>query len=188
MSRILVVYSTTDGHTAKVAREIGVALREAGADAHVLIARPGMTDLSGYDAVIVAASLHGGRFQRAVRRWVHASRDVLQRKPSAFVAVCLMVRNPSEKAQRGLAEIIERFVGAEGWRPTWIKPVAGALPYTRYSWLKRFVMKRIAARTGNDTDTTRDFDYTDWPAVRAFAAGIAASVAGKGHPDLRGAA
>ena len=33
MAKILVVYATTDGHTAKVAREIGIALRKAGASA-----------------------------------------------------------------------------------------------------------------------------------------------------------
>ena len=30
-------------------------------------------------------------------------------------------------------------------------------------------MKRIAREKGNDTDTSRDFDYTDWDGVRRFA-------------------
>ncbi len=30
-------------------------------------------------------------------------------------------------------------------------------------------MKRIAAKAGGDTDTTRDYEYTDWSAVNKFA-------------------
>ena len=48
------------------------------------------------------------------------------------------------------------------------KQVAGALPYTRYNWFIRLVMKRIAAKAGGDTDTTRDYEYTDWEDLRSF--------------------
>ena len=47
--------------------------------------------------------------------------------------------------------------------------VAGALPYTKYGWLKRMMMKRIVAKAGGDTDTTRDYEYTDWIDLRNFA-------------------
>jgi menaquinone-dependent protoporphyrinogen oxidase len=30
-------------------------------------------------------------------------------------------------------------------------------------------MRRIASRKGLDTDTSRDYDYTDWDAVDRFA-------------------
>jgi len=42
------------------------------------------------------------------------------------------------------------------------------LLYTRYGWLKRHMMKRIVAKAGGDTDTTRDFEYTDWDDLRDF--------------------
>ena len=47
--------------------------------------------------------------------------------------------------------------------------MAGALPYTRYNWLIRRVMKRIAAKAGGDIDTTRNYEYTDWQDLRTFA-------------------
>jgi menaquinone-dependent protoporphyrinogen oxidase len=46
---------------------------------------------------------------------------------------------------------------------------AGALKYTRYSWLKRMLMKHIAEKEGGDVDTSRDFEYTDWEQVTRFA-------------------
>ena len=61
------------------------------------------------------------------------------------------------------------FFAGTGWQPAITKEVAGALPYTRYNWFIRQVMKRIAAKAGGDTDTTRDYEYTDWPDLRGFA-------------------
>jgi menaquinone-dependent protoporphyrinogen oxidase len=47
--------------------------------------------------------------------------------------------------------------------------VAGALLYTQYGWLTRWFMKRIVTKAGGDTDTTRDYEYTDWNDLRTFA-------------------
>jgi menaquinone-dependent protoporphyrinogen oxidase len=33
-------------------------------------------------------------------------------------------------------------------------------------------MRRIAAKEGGDTDTSRDYEYTDWPAVDRFASNV----------------
>ena len=47
--------------------------------------------------------------------------------------------------------------------------VAGALPYTQYNWLTRWMMRRIVARAHGDVDTSRDYEYTDWEDLRSFA-------------------
>jgi menaquinone-dependent protoporphyrinogen oxidase len=72
------------------------------------------------------------------------------------------------KVERDLQAILNRFVGDTGWRPSVAKFVAGALPYTRYGWLRRLVMQRIVAKAGGDTDTRRDYEYTDWSDLRHF--------------------
>ena len=89
--------------------------------------------------------------------------------PSAFVSVSLGVLQ-GEKEQNDLRAIALKLCTEAGWQPALIKHVAGALPYTRYGLLKRLVMKRIAAKAGGGTDTTRDYEYTDWPDVEAFGA------------------
>lgn len=48
------------------------------------------------------------------------------------------------------------------------KLVAGALLYTRYNWIERWVMRRIVRKAGGDTDTSRDYEYTNWAELRAF--------------------
>jgi menaquinone-dependent protoporphyrinogen oxidase len=46
--------------------------------------------------------------------------------------------------------------------------VAGALLYTQYGLLKRFIMKLIVKRQGGSTDTSVDHEYTDWAALQRF--------------------
>jgi menaquinone-dependent protoporphyrinogen oxidase len=49
-------------------------------------------------------------------------------------------------------------------------------------------MRRIAAAEGGETDTSRDYEYTDWAAVERFALEMAA-VVGEGEvPAPRSAA
>lgn len=43
-----------------------------------------------------------------------------------------------------------------------IELIAGALAYSKYSRPIKCVMQKIAKKTGEDTDTSRDHEYTDW--------------------------
>lgn len=170
MPRILVLYGTTNGHTAKVANAIADTLRVEGNEAHVVEARARVEapEPGDYDAVIIAASVHAGGYQKAMRRWVQRHAADLREKPSAFVSVCLGVLQHDAKVDRDLDRIMERFVEEVGWTPTIRKVVAGALPWTRYNWITRLVMRRIIRKTNGDLDMTRDFEYTNWRDLEGF--------------------
>ena len=180
MARFLVLYGTTDGHTARIAQSIGDALRTPGSEVDVIEAGDASSPLwpHDYSGVVVAASVHAGGYQASVRSWVRAHAAILQERPTAFVSVCLGVRQQDPRVRRDLDGIIDRFIKETGWVPTTTKIVAGALLYTRYNWITRLVMKRIARKAGGDTDTTRDHVYTDWNDLRAFAEGFGRCVSG----------
>ena len=76
-----------------------------------------------------------------------------------------------------------------GWRPARVLPVAGALAYSRYNFLIRFVMKRIARKAGAPTDTSRDYEFTNWPALDTFIreGALAAGGTEAGSPITRSA-
>jgi menaquinone-dependent protoporphyrinogen oxidase len=169
MSRILVLYGTTDGQTAKIAGSLGNALRMQGVDIDVVEAGPDAPSPEAYAGIVVAASLRGGQYQRSVRKWVSMFARTLNEKPTAFLSVCLAVLQQEPKVRQELSAIIDRFLRRTGWHPTMTKPVAGALLYTRYNPFMRWFMKRIVQKGGGDTDTTRDYEYTDWNDLRAFA-------------------
>ena len=178
MPRILILYGTTDGHTAKVAAALARTLRLEGAVVTVADAggpepAPGPET---FTAVIVAASVHAGGYQETVRRWVRQHLDALVPRPTAFVSVCLGVLQRDPAAAAELQAIYSRFVGDTGWRPGTMKMVAGALLYTHYGWLKRWMMRRIAAKAHGDVDTSRDYEYTDWADLQGFARDFLAAV------------
>ena len=176
MARCLIVYGTTDGHTAKIARFLGGELAALGARINLVEAGTDDPDPYDYDGVIVAASLHGGRFQRDVVSWVQGHAGQLPARPTAFLSVCLGVLQRDLKVQQELEAIVERFTRRTGWEPQRVKLVAGALLYTRYGWLKRLMMRSIAKRAGGATDLTRDWEYTDWADLREFAEGFFAQL------------
>src|SRR5215467_13612460 len=60
------------------------------------------------------------------------------------------------------------FFDQTSWHPNRVKPVAGALLYTKYNFIVRFIMKRIAKKAGAATDTSRDYEYTDWLSLNRF--------------------
>ena len=169
MPRVLILYGTSEGHTRAIARAIAEPLSRGGVDADVT--RAGLLEpvLPEYDAIIVAASVHAGRYQKAVERWVREHAQEFGARPTAFVSVSLAVLQHDAKVMAELDAIVKRFLDATAWQPGVVKHVAGALLYTRYNIFKRWIMKRIAAKAGGETDTSRDYDYTDWADVRAFA-------------------
>ena len=172
MSRILVLYGTTDGHTRKIAEALRDDLQNEGCRVDVVdAAEATVSDRpEEYQGVIVAASLHIGEYQRPVQRWVRAHAAALNARPSAFLSVCLAVVERRPEARADAEHIMQKFLDRCGWRPASSRLVAGAVPFTRYGWLKRMAMKRIVAEAGGDPDTTRDYEYTDWNDLRAFAA------------------
>jgi menaquinone-dependent protoporphyrinogen oxidase len=174
---VLVLFGTTDGQTARIAAAIGGSLESKGLKADVVHAGSGVDPRpEDYGAVIVAASIIAGGYQKAVRRWVRAHATALHERPNVFVSVCLSVVTRTPKVDRDLAAILERFSTQTGWRPHEVKVVAGALKYTKYGWFKRWMMRRIVAKAGGDTDTSRDYEYTDWDDLREFTHRFAAGV------------
>ena len=170
MSRILVLYGTTDGHTAKIAQAVAGTLQTEGCTVTVADAATDVKDITpeSYDGVIVAASVQMGHFQRTVERWVKTHAPALDAKPTAFLSVCLGILEPNPKTRLELEAIVNKFLDATQWHPTRRCFVAGATPFTRYNFLKRWIMRRIVAKAGREADTSRDVEYTDWNDLREF--------------------
>jgi menaquinone-dependent protoporphyrinogen oxidase len=184
MARILVLYGTTEGHTVRVAESIRDTLCAQGDQVDVIEACRLGPNPADYAGIVVAASVHGGRYQRHIRSWVRKNVYILGGKPTAFVSVSLGVLQQEPAVQREVQAIVNGFLLSTGWRPTIAKNVAGALIYRKYGWFKRRVMRRIAAKAGGDTDISRNWEYTDWSDLRVFAEQFALLVHGGCAPIL----
>lgn len=179
MVSFLVVYGTGEGQTARVAARIAETLTARGHDATAVNVGelPPALDLGDFDAVLVGASIHAGKHQKAVREFVRANRETLSGMPTAFFQVSLSSADEQGEAQA--AGYVEEFVAATDWHPDRIGLFGGALRYSEYGFLKRLMMKSIAKRTMPDVDTAHDVEFTDWTEVEAFAADVAAFVEGR---------
>lgn len=164
MARIVVGYGTTEGQTSKIAQHLGHLGRELGhaVDVVHLAELPEGFTLDGYDAAVVAASVHEGRHQKYVRKWAHEHRDWLASHPSAFVSVSLSAAGDDEESREAVQSYLDDFAKGTGWTPDFAVSAEGALRYTEYNWLKRFAMREISRSHGGETDTSRDFEYTRW--------------------------
>jgi menaquinone-dependent protoporphyrinogen oxidase len=171
MARVLIVYGTAYGQTERIASEIARVLRQAEHEVSLMRGDqpPAGLALEGYDGVVVAASVLYGRHQRYIERFTRERAARLNAMPSAFVSVCGAMANPTPDAERVVRGYRERLLAAAGWRPTIERSFAGGVPYTRYRPWVRWMIKMISRRSGGPTDTSRDYDFTDWPAVTQFA-------------------
>lgn len=169
MARFLIVYGTTEGHTRKIAEQVGSWIRERGNDVDVFDSVMNPPDLlDAYDAFLVAGSLHEGKHQRPLRHFVTEHAGTLSRCPSAFLSVSLSAVGRDDAHRADAQRCIDDFCNETGWMPSLTSPVAGALLYTKYDWLKRMVMRSIVRKEGGDIDTSQDYEYTDWTSLRAF--------------------
>lgn len=179
MCDIPVFYATTEGQTRRIADRIAARIREHGlsSEAISLEAPEAMQgEWETAPAIVIGASLHGGRHQKEAARFVRLHRDLLNQSISALFSVSLTAASKrageADKARR----IAETFAEELGWRPHVVVSLAGRLAYTQYGFLKRWIVRAIARHEGGSTDTTRDFEYTDWAAVGQFADRIVAAV------------
>ena len=168
MSRILILTASMEGQTRKIGEFLANALREDGHDIDV-IALEDHPPIVGYDAVLVGASVHVGHYPRPLVEFLDANTDLLEDVPNGFFSVGLGALQTDEESARETAETIDAFLDELGWRPDAVTAFAGALRYTAYGPLKTLLMTRIARQEGLQTDTSQDWEYTDWIEVDAFA-------------------
>lgn len=179
MQTILVVYATREGHTRRIAEHVAEGLRKHSIAVEILDARESEEplDLSKFSATILAASVHLGRHEKEMVRFVQRNRAQLEALPSAFLSVSLSEAGVESEdttaehraqAARDVARIMDAFFQRTGWHPDRSHAVAGALLYTEYNLLVRWVMRGIAKHEGGSTDTSRDHVYTDWDALDRF--------------------
>jgi menaquinone-dependent protoporphyrinogen oxidase len=174
-----IFFATREGHTCRVAEHIADDLRDRGVSVDLFnvndLTAP--IDWSVYRAACVAASVRAGRHEREIVAFVRRHRADLERLSAAFVSVTLSeagaedVRaSPEQRAEaaENVRRMIDRFEEETGWQPAKVLPVAGALAYRRYNFVVRFVMQRIARNVGAPTDTSRNWELTNWPAVDRF--------------------
>jgi menaquinone-dependent protoporphyrinogen oxidase len=177
MPHILVLYASKHGHTEKIASRVAQAAEREGVEVDL---RPGadaaQLQPSAYDAVVVGASIHAGKHQSEIVHWARSHATTLHAMPSAFFSVCLTAAEDTDESRTATRKYVDEFLEQTGWTPTRTTTFAGALQYREYDFATRLVIRLMMKHAGHPTDTSHDYDYTDWDAVEQFGHDCAAMV------------
>ena len=164
--KLLIAYGTTEGQTKKICEFLR---DEAQKNGHNVI----LSETTGphlqpkeFDAAIIAASVHYGQYQASIEHFVQKHNNVLNSIPGIFLSVSLTAASNEPESWEELELVTEEFLNKTGWKPIHVEQVAGALRFSKYNYFKKFIMRMIAMQKGGGTDTSEDYEYTDWGQVK----------------------
>lgn len=176
---ILILYATLEGQTEKIAERIASRIRN---NAHKVVTQatdhlPADFKLDSYDAAIIGGPIHMGRYPKPLKKFVAKHHDWLNSKPSALFTVCMAINSQLPASRQEAENYGDKFRKETQWHPAQSVIFAGAVKFTQYGFLTRYIMKRISKHEGGNTDTSQDHEYTNWEAVEQFAEQFAEKLA-----------
>jgi menaquinone-dependent protoporphyrinogen oxidase len=167
---VLVAYASKHESTAQIAERIAEAMRSAGCDAE---ARPAaeVDDLSRYAAVVLGSAVYAKRWQRDARRFARRHAAALRAMP-----VWLFSSGPfgavEEHPTAPMPPFAEHLAERLGARDNVM--FGGRVPTDPGNFVERAMLKSTPAERR---------DARDWPAIEAWARGVAAQL-GAQQPSL----
>ncbi|MBS1159003.1 MAG: Protoporphyrinogen oxidase [Proteobacteria bacterium] len=168
MSKILIIYSTTDGHTLKICRVLKEVVERHG-DAVTLseIGLAEQVELPAFDKIVIGASIRYGKHSRSVLDFIGRHQALLESRPNAFFSVNIVARKP-EKNTPETNPYLRKFLRQITWQPRLLAVFAGRLDYPSYRPVDRMMIRLIMRLTHGPTAPDTVVEFTDWPKVEAF--------------------
>ena len=168
MSNVLIIYSTTDGHTLVICSRLAEAVENSGDEVTVVSIDDVQTiDLTSFDKIVIGASIRYGKHDKKVYDFIADNQSLLDGKPNAFFSVNLVARKP-EKRQADTNPYLKKFLKQISWHPKHLAVFAGKVDYPRYDFWDRTIIRMIMWITKGPTDPTATIEFTDWKQVESF--------------------
>ncbi|WGI17003.1 flavodoxin domain-containing protein [Methanonatronarchaeum sp. AMET-Sl] len=170
MSRVLLLYGSSEGQTQKIMNEISKQLKQIGhqTDLFNLKTKENKSDIANYDGAVIGSSIHIGRYQKYVIKYIKDRVDELNKIPTAFFSVNLTAVDKTPKAMDKTTEFIDSFIDKTGLEPRIAVTFPGALKFSEYGFLKKLLMKSLSKNLIKDMDSSQDIEFTDWMEVSEF--------------------
>lgn len=170
MMRLLIVYATSEGHTASIANFMADIAETKGLEVELwdstTLTRP-LTN-KDWDAAIVGGSVHQGTHQMSLRAFVQNNLKLLRQLPSAFFSVSLSAAVKDDIHQEEALSYVTTFLEDVAWQPLATACFAGAIKHGEYDYFKEMVLRLLARQLGGEMVKASDVSYTDWQGVKTF--------------------
>jgi menaquinone-dependent protoporphyrinogen oxidase len=173
MAKVLLLYSTTDGHTVEICKRMSAVIEAAGNEVELanLADGPVLEDLD-FDKVVIGASIRYGKHQKTVYDFIRDNRTTLEAHPNALFSVNVVARKP-EKNTPETNPYLQKFLRQIDWVPQNLGVFAGKIVYPALGPIDRTMIRFIMWMTKGPTDPTGTYEFTDWDKVEDFGRRIA---------------
>ena len=169
--KILILYSSIDGHTKKICSFISSKLKQN----HIIK----MNEINNdedfkfyfYDFIIVGASIRYGTYRKSFLKFINDNHTELQNSKTAFFSVNIVARKKKKNSIK-TNPYIKKFFKLSKWKPNIVEVFAGKLDYPKYNFFNKNIIKFIMWITKGPTRTDVVIEFTDWNKVEKFAQGI----------------
>jgi len=175
MARIVLIYSTVDGHTLEICERLQQVIAREGHQATLQELTPETKiDLEPFDRIVIGASIRYGKHRPEVTRFIEEHVNTLQTTPNAFFSVNAVARKPDKRDSQS-NPYVKKFLKRITWKPSDIAIFGGKIDYPSYRFWDKTMIRFIMWMTKGPTDPNSTFDFTDWDEVEAFGRKISAS-------------
>ncbi len=168
MANVLLLYSTTDGHTVEICKRLRTVIEGAGDSVELvnLIDRPTLEGRD-FDKIVIGASIRYGKHQPSVYEFIRNNQAALDSNPSALFSVNVVARKP-EKNTPATNPYLQKFLRQIDWHPKNLGVFAGKISYPDYGFVDKQMIRFIMWMTKGPTDPTTVVEFTDWDKVDEF--------------------
>lgn len=173
MKQIVLIYSTTDGHTKTICSYLQRQIESEQSHVTVVsITDTDSLDLANFDTIVIGASIHYGKHHKNVYDFIAANQALLESKINAFFTVNVVARKP-EKSTPATNPYLQKFLRQISWQPQHLAVFAGKIDYQKYRFIDRQMIRLIMWITKGPTAKDTNITFTNWQQVDAFAKHIA---------------
>lgn len=168
MAKIIIIYSTTDGHTRKICQRLQQLIEKQNNQVVIIpINEEIATELKSFDKIVIGASIRYGKHSPEVYEFIRKNSQIIETKSNAFFSVNLVARK-AEKNQPETNPYLKKFLQQISWKPKHLAVFAGKIDYPKYRFWDRYMIRLIMWMTKGPTDPKTSFEFTNWSQVEDF--------------------
>lgn len=168
MKKIVIIYSTTDGHTREICSHLQKIIEQENNEVTLIpIEDASEVELNKFNIIVIGASIRYGKHSKKIYEFISNHQKILDEKPNAFFSVNVVARKP-DKNQPETNPYLKKFLSQISWQPKELAVFAGKIDYQKYTIFDRLMIRMIMWITKGPTDPKANIEFTDWNQVNKF--------------------
>ncbi len=167
MKKTLILFSTTDGQTKIICEKIYQALHNRESIQLISINQYKDINIQEFDTVVVGASIRYGKHSLKIQNFIKENKKILDNIKTAFFSVNVVARKSCKNTPLTNPYVI-KFLKKLNWNPNITAVFAGKINYPSYKFIDKQMIRLIMYITKGPTDTSKNFEFTDWNKVDDF--------------------